>query len=75
MAKKVIYFVLDDISKEFVPISKWSCDGSTGQSELMQRSLDGADVSDIFITPVVSLQFIKKNMEINLFFGIILGLW
>jgi hypothetical protein len=41
----------------------------------MQRSLDGAGVSDIFITPVVSLQFIKKNVEINLSIGKILGLW
>jgi hypothetical protein len=31
--KNVIDIVLDDTSKEFVLISKWGCDGSTGHSE------------------------------------------
>jgi hypothetical protein len=42
--KNAIGIVLDDISKEFVLISKWGYDGSTGHKEYKQRSL--GDVSD-----------------------------
>jgi hypothetical protein len=54
--KKVIGIVLDDISKEFVLISKWDCDGSTGHSEYKQRSLEDISDSDIFVTSVVPVQ-------------------
>jgi hypothetical protein len=48
--------VLDDISKEFVLISKWGCDGSTGHSEYNQRSSEDVSDSDTFVTSVVPLQ-------------------
>jgi hypothetical protein len=57
MAQKMPYtFFLDDISKEFVLISKWGCYGSTGHSRYKLRSLKDASDCDIFITSVVSLQ-------------------
>jgi hypothetical protein len=54
--KNAIWFVLDDISKGLVLISKWNCDGSTGHSEYKQRSLEDASDPNIFITSVVPLQ-------------------
>jgi hypothetical protein len=54
--KSTKYFVLDEISKEFVVISKWGCDVSTGQSGYKQRSLEEASDYDIFTTSVVPLQ-------------------
>ena len=54
--KITIYFVLDEISKEFFVISKWGCDVSIGQSGYKQRSLEDASDSDTFTTSVVPLQ-------------------
>ena len=54
--KSATWFVLDDISKGSVLISKWDCDGSTGHSEYKQRSLEVASDNNIFITSAVPLQ-------------------
>jgi hypothetical protein len=54
--KNVIDILLDNISKEFLLISKWGCDGSTGHSEYKQRLLEGVSDYYIFITSVVPLQ-------------------
>jgi hypothetical protein len=54
--KNIINIFLDDISKEFFLISKWSCDGSTGHSEYKQRSSEDVSDSGIFDTSVVPLQ-------------------
>jgi hypothetical protein len=54
--KNALNLFLDDIMKEFLLISKWVWDGSTGHSKYKQRSLEDATDSDIFITSVVHLQ-------------------
>jgi hypothetical protein len=46
--KNVLDLVLDDIAKEFLLISKWGCNGSTGHSECKQQSLEDVTDSDIF---------------------------
>jgi hypothetical protein len=61
--KNGIDIVLDDTSKEFVLISKWGCDGSTGHSEYKQRSLKDVSDSDIFITSVVPLQLYSTKIS------------
>jgi hypothetical protein len=48
--------VQDNISKEFILISKWGCVGSIGYSKYKPRSLEDASDSDIFITSVVPFQ-------------------
>jgi hypothetical protein len=74
--KNVIHIVPDDTSKEFFLISKWGCDGSTGHSGYMQRSLEDISDSDTFITSVVPLQLYSTKIsgEKKIFFGKILGL-
>jgi len=54
--KSALNLFLDDIVKEFLLISKWVWDGSTGHSEYKQRSLEDASDSDIFVTSVVPLK-------------------
>jgi hypothetical protein len=54
MSKNAIDFIMNDISKSFIIISQWVCDGSTGHSEYKQRSLEDASESDIFITSLVT---------------------
>jgi len=56
MIKNAIDIFLDGISKEFLRVSKWSCDGSTGHSECKQLSLEDASDSDIFTTYMDPLQ-------------------
>jgi hypothetical protein len=68
--KNVIDIFLDDTSKEFVLISKWGCDGSTGQGEYKQQSLEGVSDSDIFITSVVPLQLYSTKIS-----GVEIILW
>jgi hypothetical protein len=56
MVKNDIDIFLDDISKEFLHVSKWGCDGSNGHSECKQRSLEVASDNDVFKTSVHPLQ-------------------
>jgi hypothetical protein len=73
--KNIIGIFLDDISKEFVLISQWGCDGSTGHGKYKQRSSEDISDSDIFVTSVIPLQsYSTKQLAIKLFFGKILGL-
>jgi len=75
IVKNAIDIFLDDISKEFLRVSKWSCNGSTGHSTCKQRSLEDASDSDIFTTSVDPLQLYSiKHPQIKIFFGKILGL-
>jgi len=54
--KNVIDFILNNISKEFVLISKWGGDGSTGHSEFKERSCGDASDNNILIKSAVPLQ-------------------
>jgi hypothetical protein len=68
--KNTVWFVLDDISKGLVLISKRDCNGSTVHGKYKQRPLEDASDSNIFITSVVPLQLYSINrLEINVFFG------
>jgi len=60
--KSALNLFLDDIVKEFLLISKWVWDGSTGHSEYKQRSLEDATDSDIFITCSSSSVVFSKSI-------------
>jgi hypothetical protein len=68
MVKNDIDIFLDDISKEFLRVSKSGCDGNTGHSECKQRSLEVASDNDVFATFVHPLQLysIKTSGDKNI---------
>ena len=61
MAKEIRIFSPERYFEIIFPISKWGCDGSNGHSELMQRSLHDAGISDFFLSSVVPRQFIQQT--------------
>jgi hypothetical protein len=74
LKKNAIDFILNNISKKFVLISKWGGDGSSGHSEYKERSWEDVSDNNVIITSVVPLQSCSTKTSAGKFiFGKFLG--